>query len=80
MIKFQEPAELELVVSFDEKTETTETITEVFHKGDMADADVIDVNENFGTCTLQFADGSVAYGVPMKIFGVMVVGNPTRES
>lgn len=70
-IKFKEPAELEVVVNFDEQTETAQTETEVFNPGDTAEADVIETNENFGTATIQFGDGSVAYGVPMNVFDVV---------
>lgn len=71
MIRFKEPAELELITSYDEQTETAQCKSEVFNTGDVADAEVLETNENFRTCTIQFGDGSMAYGVPMSIFEVV---------
>ena len=80
-IKFKETAELELVVNFDEKTETGQFETETFKAGDIEEVDTVSINFDLGTVDIQFGDGSVAFGVPRHLFEVIESDNsPFAES
>lgn len=67
LIRFIEPCELEIVESYDEETDTTETTTLVVQRGDEHDVDIEDERDN-DTTNFQFGDGSMAYGVPNRLF------------
>jgi len=78
MISFKNDTELTLVTSFDEKTDTiTGEETETFKAGEPVDAEIIEdestsleeKGEQF--VTLEFGDGSVAFGVQRDCFTVL---------
>lgn len=60
-MQFTKQVVLELIVH---SAGVDETIEQVFDANVNYDADVQDIVENH--CTLQFADGSVAYNVPVQ--------------
>ena len=66
MIRFKQPAELEIVEWYDEANDETHTKDETFSEGEVVDADIFD--DRGETVNMQFGDGSVAYGVPKTIF------------
>ncbi len=65
-ITFKRDCELEVVESYDEDTDHTETSDATFKAGEIVDADIEGVRDN-GTVNIQFADGSMAYGVPKDL-------------
>lgn len=72
-IKWLQDCQLEVVESFDEKTETTET-KDIFPKaGEIWDVDPIAYfkDENVETAGFQFEDGSCVYGVPCELFEIV---------
>lgn len=74
MITFKANTELNLVTSFDEKTDTiTGEAIETFKAGEKVDADIIDDREEKGEMfvDLQFGDGSVAFGVQRDCFDII---------
>ena len=74
MISFKTDTQLELVTSFDEKTDTiTGEETETFKAGEPVDADIINEEETKGETfvDLQFGDGSVALGVQRDCFDIL---------
>ena len=73
-IQFTEPCELEVTVGFDEATDTVETENDFFCNGEVVEVDIVEINDEFKTATIQFGDGSVAYGVPTVIFDVLEEG------
>ena len=70
-IKFKETCELEVITSYNEDTEEISASTEVFAIGEVVDVDVVDINWDFKTSTIQFGDGSVSYGVPLHVYDVI---------
>ena len=74
-IKWLQDCQLEVVVSFDEKTETTET-QDIFPKaGEIDDVDPLAYNNNpddgVETAGFQYPDGSCVYGVPCELFEIV---------
>jgi len=69
-IKFNQNCELEVITPFDEETGEAKTENDIYLIGNEIDAGVVDVNWQFRTATIQFADGSVTYGVPLDVFEV----------
>ena len=77
MITFKNDTELCLVTDFDEATDTiTGEETETFKAGEPVDADIIDETEEKAEMfvSLQFGDGSVAFGVERECFTVVNAG------
>jgi len=72
--KFIEDCELEVVVSYDEISDSTESEIECFCVGDTADFDIVD--DNGDNVDVQFGDGSVSYGVPKRYFKLDHPANP----
>jgi hypothetical protein len=74
MITFKNDTELCIVTDYDEATDTIkgETI-ETFKAGEPVDADIINETEEKTEMfvSLQFADGSVAFGVQRESFTVV---------
>ena len=52
--------------SFPVHTSETDSTTEYFKPGDLADADIISTDKT--TVDLQFSDGGVAFNIPKEIF------------
>lgn len=72
-IKWLKDCQLEVVTSFDEKTETTQT-KDIFPKaGDIDDVDPLAYHkdENVETAGFQYPDGSCVYGVPCELFEIV---------
>lgn len=60
-IQFLEECELEIVQSFDEKSETLDCEDRIFNVGDVYDVDIVEEREQF--VDIQFGNGGVAYNV-----------------
>lgn len=68
MIRFKHNTTLDIVDRFDEaKDEIAEQHEETFKAGELVDADIVGEPDQ-GRAEIQFADGSVAYGVPVTCF------------
>jgi hypothetical protein len=65
-IKITQSVELEVFQPFDGTS-----INKIFKKGTVIEATVSDVLTQFGTCTVQFNDGSIVYGVPLMVIEVI---------
>ena len=66
-IKFNQQIELKVITGI---TQWDEPIieTEKFDLGDITEVELIETNDEFKTATIQFGEGSVAYGVPRGCF------------
>jgi hypothetical protein len=68
-IRFNKDVELEVVESYDEELDKTETSDEFFSKGDEVDVDLLSSHPD--TVGIQFGDGSCCYGLPKSCFEVL---------
>lgn len=73
MLRFRTKTTLNVVEGFDEKSDTvTEQCDETFKAGEVVDADVYyEEGDSSGTVDIQFADGSIAQGVPRDCIQIM---------
>jgi len=70
MIRFRTETTLQVVTGFDEETDNViDEVEQTFKKGEKADGDIF--NEEGDTADIQFADGSVAFGVLKDSFQVV---------
>ncbi len=65
-VKWLQPVCLNTVESFDEATDTAEESEVSFAKDEITEFDIFD--DRGDSVNIQFADGSVAYGVPKNLF------------
>lgn len=68
-ITFKEDVQLEIVESYDEETDETESSIEGFKAGEVYDVDILNEEENGEVgdfVNIQFGDGSCCYGVPKQ--------------
>lgn len=70
-IKFKDETLLEIVESYDEENDHTETKDETFEAGEIHDVDLCD--DRGDTINIQFGDGSMCYGLPKD--AIEFVGN-----
>jgi len=75
LILFINDAEIEVVESFDERTETLQTVNERIAAGQQLDVDVLDEYDD--SVDIQFGDGSCAFSVPKSliVMGGAAAGN-----
>ena len=72
IIKFTRTTVLEVVEDFDEDTdEVTSKVDERFDEGEMVDVEIINEHKEF--INIQFADGSVSFGVPRSCFEIVPI-------
>jgi len=64
--KWLQDVDLNVVESYDEKTDTTVESSEAFKKDEVVEFDIFD--DRGDSVNIQFGDGSVAYGVFKKFF------------
>ena len=69
-IRFKEPTQLEVLTGFDFDGDPT-VEPRVFQIGSVVEVKTIETNDNYNTATIQFDDGTVAYGVPTNCFDVI---------
>lgn len=71
-VEFLLDCEIEVIESFDEAMDDAESTTELFHKGDQTEFDILDHPQRFNgdefedhptMVNVQFGDGSVAFGL-----------------
>jgi hypothetical protein len=72
-VKFLQDCQLEVILSYDEKTDHAETALESFSKDESVTFDVFDVMEDVGTINVQFGDGSCIYGLPINLIEITEV-------
>ena len=70
-VRWLQDVELEVVNSYDEETDTTDTEDQIFRKDEITEFDVFDVREDTQTINVQFGNGSVVYGLPVKLFTIV---------
>lgn len=69
MISFKKNTELQVAISFDKKHDRiAEQSVEIFKKGQLVDADIIDENGEYAD--IQYGDGTVSLGVLRSSFVV----------
>lgn len=61
MIRFRVKTTLQVIDNYDAKAEVVDDTEETFEQGEKVDADIF--NEDGDRVDVQFADGSMAYGV-----------------
>ena len=65
-IRFVEDCRLEIVAAYDEASDETKRVIDEFPAGTIVD---VDITDEYDTATSwQFADGSLACGVPNELF------------
>ena len=71
MIKFKENVTLNIVEEFDSETdEVISQVDEVFHAGEIVDAEVISETDD-GYCDIEFGDGSIVNNVNRNLFDII---------
>lgn len=63
-IKFKTDLELNVIVSFDEDSDTADTESVKFYQGDESEIEICDANFPPYAREIQFGDGSVAFVTP----------------
>ena len=69
MITFKQNTTIVIVENFDEISEETDTSTETFKAGEKYDGDIVSQDGNI--CDIQFADGSLAFGIMRNSFDII---------
>lgn len=72
-LRFKRSAQIEVVESYDDDTDKSETTTETFGPGDEVEVDVLSVIGDGERISVQFPDGSCAYCINSEIFEVVRV-------
>lgn len=68
-IKFKKACELEVINSFDEDSQTVDSINESFAEGEIVEGDIFEEIET--AVGFQFGDGSCVYSLPRDLFEVI---------
>jgi hypothetical protein len=66
-IKFLEKCELSVVEDFNEATEESSVVNQIFNIDDEHDVDLSE-NDDDNSADIQFGDGSVTFSVPNHLF------------
>ncbi len=69
-IKFLEKCELSVVEDFNEITEESSVVNQIFNADEEHDVDLSE-NDDENTADIQFGDGSVAFSVPNHLFQIL---------
>lgn len=67
-ITFLQDAEIEVVETYDEETDTAESSDEIFRKGEKVEVDIFGRADD--NINVQFGDGSCCFGLPLAIVEV----------